>query len=229
MKALAFIFARGGSKGVPGKNIRLLAGKPLIAYAIEAALGSRHVDRVIISTDDQQIADIARAHGGDVPFLRPAELADDRSPEWLAWRHALTFVRERMGLDPDIFVSIPTTSPLRVSADVDACIDRYAKDDADAVLTVTPAQRNPYFNMVTLDGSGFARLAAQSDSFVSNRQQAPAMYDITTLCYAVRPDFIMSATGLFDGRVGTVIIPQERALDIDTEFDFRIAEALLNE
>ena len=225
--ALAFIFARGGSKGVPGKNIRPLAGKPLIAHAIEAALGSRYINRVIVSTDDVEIAAAARAHGGEVPFMRPAELAGDTSPEWLAWRHALTFVRENLGLKPDAFVSVPTTSPLRIAADVDACIERFAKGDVDAVLTVTPAQRNPYFNMVTMDDNGLAHLAIEADRTVSNRQQAPDMYDITTLCYALAPDFIMAAEGLFAGRVGTVTVPQERALDIDTEFDFRVAEALL--
>jgi len=229
MNALAFIFARGGSKGVPGKNIRPLAGKPLIAHAVETALGSRYIDRVIVSTDDVEIAAAARAHGGEVPFLRPEELAGDASPEWLAWRHALAFVREEMELTPDLFVSVPTTSPLRISADVDACIERYGQGDVDVVLTITPAQRNPYFNMVTMDDSSHAQLAIQPDATVSNRQQAPDMYDITTLCYAVRPDFVMSADGLFDGRVGAVIAPQERALDIDTEFDFRVAEALLND
>ena len=116
MNITGFIFARGGSKGVPRKNVRSLCGKPLIAHAIDAALGSRFIQRVVVSTDDPEIADVARRYGADVPFLRPAELATDTAAEWLCWRHAIQFVNAEAGRLPlDLFVSVPATAPLRAS------------------------------------------------------------------------------------------------------------------
>ncbi len=225
---VAGIFARGGSKGVTRKNVRLLAGKPLIAYAIKAALASALIDRVIVSTDDREIADVSAAFGAEVPFLRPVELARDDSPEWLAWQHAIRTLDGRDGSPKwDAFVSVPTTSPLRTVGDIDACVSALLAGDADIVITVRPAERSPYFNMVTLDDRGYARLAMPPARDTVRRQDAPVMFDITTVAYAARPAFVLSATSLFQGRVQAVVVPPERALDIDTEFDFRIAEFLL--
>jgi N-acylneuraminate cytidylyltransferase len=226
---VGFIFARGGSKGVPRKNIRLLGGKPLIAHAIEIARSSKWIDRVIVSTDSFEIAQVAQTWGAEVPFMRPAELAHDDSPEWLAWQHAIhTMQSEPNARLMDVFVSIPTTSPLRITQDVDVCIEKLLSGDADIVITVRPADRNPYFNMVTLDEVGNARLAATLPSGqLARRQDAPVMYDITTVAYAARPNFVQSARSYFEGRVQAVTIPSERAIDIDTEHDFKIAEAIL--
>jgi len=225
-KVVAFIFARGGSKGVPGKNIRPLAGKPLIAHSIDTALQSPFIERVVVSTDDEKIAEVAREYGAEVPFIRPDHLAKDDSPEWLAWRHALDFLEKEAGEQVDLFVSVPTTSPLRSVEDINVAIKRYMREDVDAIISVTPAQRNPYFNMVTLTGEGYAEIAIQNTNEVVRRQEAPDMFDVTTVVYAVRPGFIKKCDRLFDGKVGVVEVPQERALDIDTEFDFRVAEAL---
>jgi len=219
---VAFIFARGGSKGVPGKNLRPLAGKPLIAHAITQAKAAAGIDRVVVSTDDEEIARVARQWGAEVPFMRPAELATDEAPEWLAWRHALQETE-----DVGTFVCVPATAPLRQPGDIEACLGRLGIGDVDVVFVVTAAAHNPYFNMVTLDGDGLAHLAMQAQDQHHQRQSAPAMFDITTVCYATHPQFIARAEGLFDGRVGVVEVPPERALDIDTEFDFRVAEALL--
>jgi CMP-N-acetylneuraminic acid synthetase len=186
MGLTAFIFARGGSKGLPGKNIRLLAGKPLIAWSIHAALASRHIDRVIVSTDAQDIANVARAHGAEVPFLRPAELAQDKSPEMLAWQHALNFVQARDGKLPDPFISVPTTAPLRATVDIDTCIETYLAGQADMVLTVTDAHRSPWFNMVKrrADGS-FGLVNTDADGQrIARRQDAPEVFDITT-CWPI--------------------------------------------
>ncbi|MHA1597316.1 MAG: acylneuraminate cytidylyltransferase family protein [Alphaproteobacteria bacterium] len=224
-QTVAFIFARGGSKGLPGKNLRPLGAKPLLAHAIDAARAAESIDRIIVSTDDEEIAAAARQYGAEVPFLRPPELATDDAPEWLAWRHALGEMKaeaENVGL----FVSVPTTSPLRAPADIDACVARFREGDCDAVFAVTPAAHNPYFNMVTLDDDGLAHLAIQPDGEVKRRQAAPPVFDITTVCYVVSPSFIERADGLFDGRIGVVEVPGERAVDIDTELDFKIAEAL---
>ncbi len=227
LNIVAFIFARGGSKGVSGKNIRLLAGKPLIAHAIETAKQSAYIEKIIVSTDDAEIAKVAKTYGAEVPFIRPEQLAGDKSPEWLAWRHALEFMENELGEEINLFVSVPTTSPFRKVEDIDACIERSLEGDVDAVISVTPAQRNPYFNMVTVDEEGRAEVACKSDLTVSTRQETPKMYDITTVCYAVFPRHIKEHESLFAGKVGVVEVPQERSLDIDTEYDFRVAEALL--
>jgi len=226
MKAVAFIFARGGSKGLPGKNIRLLAGKPLIAWSIEHARAVQRIDRVIVSTDSQEIANVARKYGAEVPFIRPAKLSDDSSPEWLAWRHALDYICQTEGSMPDVMVSIPATAPLRSPLDIENCLDEYEKGSVDVVITVTDAQRNPYFNMVKENADGTVGLVIPPQSKVTRRQDAPTMYDIATVAYVASPDFVMAHQSAFEGRVRSVHIPVERAIDIDTLIDFKIAEIL---
>ncbi|HWV40184.1 acylneuraminate cytidylyltransferase family protein [Pseudorhodoplanes sp.] len=222
---VAFIFARGGSKGLPGKNLRPLAGKPLIVRAIETGLALTRVSRVVVSTDDAEIAAVAQRAGADVPFLRPAELATDAAPEWLAWQHAIREVRGR-GEAVDVFVSLPPTSPLRIPADIDCAIDLKLNSDADIVITVREAERNPYFNMVRAGAGGAMALAVEA-SF-HRRQDAPPIYDVTTVAYVAQADFILSAMRIFDGKVRAVEVPRERAIDIDTEYDMRIAEATVS-
>lgn len=223
------IFARGGSKGVPRKNVRLLAGKPLIAYAIEAGMESRWIDRVIVSTDDAEIAEVSRQYGAEVPFIRPAALAQDDSPEWLAWQHAVRTLSNTDNRKIEVIVSIPPTSPLRTPGDVDACIQTLLESDADIVITTRPAERNPYFNMVVLDDRGYARVVIVPDQAICRRQSAPPVYDVATVAYATRPDFILNARSIFDGKVKTVLVPTERSIDIDTEMDFKLAELLMCE
>ena len=232
---VAFVFARGGSKGVPRKNLRELRGRPLVTWAIDAARSSRSVDRVVVSTDDSEIAEVARRAGADVPFLRPAALAGDAAPEWLAWQHALRELEARASQRSiDVFLSVSPTAPLRSPGDLDACVELLlagARQDppTDVVITVTPARRNPYFNMVELDASGVASLVCTPRSAVSRRQEAPVVYDMTTVAYAVRPAHVRSASGVFAGSVRALVVPEERAIDIDTEADLRLAEMLLAE
>lgn len=226
---VAGVFARGGSKGVPRKNVRLLGGKPLIAWAIEAARASTLISRVIVSTDDPEIADVASRFGAEVPFLRPAELARDDSPELLAWQHAIRAIDGVAGNPQcDVFVSVPATSPLRAVEDIDACIRALLNGDADAVIAVKASERSPYFNMVTMDPAGYVKLVIQPGTDVPRRQDAPAVYDVTTVAYAVKPAYVLSARSILQGRVQAVIVPAERALDIDTELDFAIAEYLID-
>lgn len=227
---VGFIFARGGSKGVPRKNIRLLAGKPLIAHAIETALASKMIDRVIVSTDDIEIVRIAQEFGAEVPFIRPIELSQDDSPEWLAWQHAIReFEATEGNRDMDVFVCIPPTSPLRSVEDVEMCIRLLLESDADIIVTVKPAERSPYFNMVFLDEQSNAGLVIPPDEYIHHRQSAPAVYDMTTVAYVARPEFVLTKNSTFDGKVKAVLIPTERAVDIDTEIDFKIAEFLLEQ
>lgn len=228
MKAVAFIFARGGSKGLPGKNIRPLGGKPLIAWAIEHALAVKRIVRVIVSTDSEQIASVAREYGAEVPFIRPAELARDDSPEWLAWQHALQYLLETDSVLPEAMVSVPTTAPLRLPLDIENCLDEFEKGDADMVITVTDAHRSPYFNMVKTDADGTVGLVIPPQSVISRRQDAPIVYDMATVAYVARPEFVMTHNATFEGRVKAVHVPTERAVDIDKLLDFQLAEYLLN-
>ena len=227
MNATAVIFARGGSKGLPGKNIRTLGGKPLIAWSIEHALAVKRIDRVLVSTDSAEIAEVARHHGAEVPFLRPAELARDDSPEWLAWRHALNYLSETSGQFPTAMVSVPATAPLRLPADIEMCLDEFERGDADVVVTVSDAHRSPYFNMVKRRADGTVGLVIPPTSTITRRQDAPVVYDMATVAYVARPEFVMNYLGIFAGRVRAVTVPTERAVDIDTLLDFKIAECLL--
>lgn len=221
---IAFIFARGGSKGLPGKNIKLLKGKPLIAYSIDTAKNCPSINRVIVSTDDAEIAEVARRYGAEVPFIRPAALAGDKSSEWDAWRHAVSWIRESD--DFETFVSLPATAPLRSVEDVERCIS-LLEAGTDMVVTVTPASRSPYFNMVTIDESGFSELVIKPECGITRRQDAPVVYDMTTVAYVTRPSHILEASGVFTGTVKSVVVPAERAVDIDTTLDFKLAELIL--
>jgi N-acylneuraminate cytidylyltransferase len=220
---VGLIFARGGSKRVLRKNIRLLAGKPLIAYAIETAKASSYIQRVVVSTEDEEIADVARQFGAEVPFMRPPELARDDVTAWASWQHAITELAKAREID--VTVVLPPPAPLRATEDVDACIEHLMNSDADAVIAVKAAERNPYFNMVQLDEAGYAHLVMPTDKLT--RQTVPQVYDITAVAFASRPAFVMGAKSLFEGKVRTVTVPAERAVDIDTELDLEFAEFLL--
>jgi len=224
--AVAFIFARGGSKGLPGKNIKMFAGKPLIAWAIEHAHAAEGIRRVIVSTDSKEIATVATRYGAEVPFMRPSHLAKDNSPEWLSWRHALEFIRDDEGSFPSAMVSVPVTAPLRQPVDIERCLELFSKGDADVVITVTDAHRNPYFNMVTMKSNGSIGLIMSPTSGISRRQDAPEVFDMTTVAYVANPAFIMTHESVFAGSVKAVHVPIERSIDIDTLLDFEMAEFL---
>lgn len=224
MRAFAFIFARGGSKGVPGKNIRKLLDKPLLGHALTVAGQLPEIEHCFVSTDSLDIAKVAEDFSATV-IPRPAELARDNSPEWLAWKHAVEWVREQEE-QFDCFVSLPATAPMRIAQDVHDCM-AMLDDETDAVVTITPAARNPWFNMVKSDRDGKLSILVEGAQSIVRRQDAPTAYDLTTLAYVTRPDFILSHDNLWRGRVRGLVVPQERTLDIDTEFDFRLAELLM--
>lgn len=229
IRVCGFIFARGGSKGIPHKNIAMLNGKPLICHSIEQALNTRYLDEIFVSTDDPEIAEIAKKCGASIPFMRPAELAADDSAEWLSWQHAVKSMQAD-GVAFDLFVSVPATAPLRKPEDIDASIDRLLDDtSADAVISVTQAHRHPAFNMVFVEKNGTARIAYPADKVISNRQETSKIFDITTVAYAARPEFVLKSRSLFEGRIKTIEIPIERALDIDTPYDLKLAELILND
>ena len=227
MKYIALICARGGSKGLSRKNIKPLNGIPLIGWSIKVAKKIEKVSRVIVSTDSEEIANIALEYGAEVPFMRPKELALDDSPEWLVWRHAITYLESQQGERIDNLVVLPATAPLRSIKDVNSCIDEFEKGDVDSIITVSEAKRNPYFNMTTNDDKGYSSIVINNDG-VSRRQDAPKVFDMTTVAYVVKSEFIKKYNGVFEGKVRSVCIPEERAIDIDTMLDFKIAEYLIS-
>jgi CMP-N-acetylneuraminic acid synthetase len=228
MTSYAFVFARGGSKGLPGKNLKPLAGKPLLHYSIDTAKQVAEISRIFVSTDDPSIASAAQEKGAIV-IDRPASLAQDNTPEWLAWQHAVEWVEARYG-SFEQFVSLPATSPLRSPDDVVNAMVALRQADADVCITVTASHRSPFFNMVVLDEKGIAQLVNRGKGqAVFRRQDAPVVYDITTVAYVADPAFIKENGGIFDGNVVAVEVPKRRAVDIDDHFDFRYAEVLLAE
>jgi N-acylneuraminate cytidylyltransferase len=222
----AFVFARGGSKGLPGKNLLPVGGVPLLRRSIDVARACPAVGRIFVSTDDPAIAACAR-DGGAEAIERPAELAADNAPEWLAWRHAVAAAGgpEAFGT----FLSLPPTAPLRNPSDVGACLARFAEGNTDVVFTVREPSSNPFFSVVTLDPEGYAHRLFEGREQIARRQDAPPAFEITPVAYVTSPRFILEKNGLFDGRIRTVEIPKERAVDIDTALDLKMARWLWQE
>ena len=223
IRSCAFIFARGGSKGLPRKNILTIAGLPLLVHAIRIAQQLKSISAIYVSTDCEEIAGIARQAGAEV-IKRPPELASDDSPEWLSWQHAITYVSSHY--EPfDVFVSLPATAPLRKIWDVEQCINAL-QNNVDIVVTISSSNRSPWFNMVLRDETGLVDLVSRQSS-VFRRQDAPKCFDMTTVAYVAKSDFILCSRKIWDGNVVGVEIPADRALDIDTLLDFTIAKFLM--
>ncbi|MDE9493201.1 acylneuraminate cytidylyltransferase family protein [Xenorhabdus bovienii] len=227
MKTYSFIFARGGSKGLPRKNIKLFSGKPLIVWSIEIAQRCSSIDKIFVSTDDEEIAKIANNAGAEI-IIRPKELATDTSSEWDAWRHAVNFVTKKYGKFSS-FISLPATSPLRSVIDVNNALNKLIETQADICLAVTPSNRNPYFNMVKISHSGTTDLLIRTDTNTYRRQDAPETYDLTTVVYVTSPNYILKKKSIFEGNVVSIEVPKERSIDIDDIFDFKFAELLFKE
>ena len=227
MKYIVLICARGGSKGLPRKNIKPLNGIPLIGWSINIAKQIDRISRIIVSTDSEEIAKVALEYGAEVPFMRPKELAQDDSPEWLVWKHAIKHVESYGNEDIDAIIVLPVTAPLRSVKDVNSCIDLFEESEVDSVITVSEASRSPYFNMIVNNDSGYASLVISPENQITRRQDAPEVFDMTTVAYVVNTNVVKLSNSIFEGKVKSIIIPQERSIDIDTLLDFKIAECLV--
>lgn len=226
MNTTCVIGARGGSKGVAGKNIRPLLGKPLIAWSIEQALACPEIDRVVISTDSPAIAEVARACGAEAPFMRPAELASDTAGKWEVWQHALQACEAHYGEPIDLFVDLDCTSPLRDVEDISRAIAQFRSSDVDAVFSVCEARKNPYFNMLEVD-DGYLRICKALPKPIVRRQDAPKVYEHVASIYVLSPDYLRRGTGLLSGRTHGYDIGTAKSPDIDSEFDFEFVEYLM--
>jgi len=223
-RVIATICARGGSKALPGKNLRPLAGKPLIVHTIEHALACRGIDGVFVSTDDEQIAEVAQRAGAQVPYLRPAELATDEAPKLPAIEHLVAHL-ERSGMSVDTVVDLQPTSPLRRPEDIEAALALL--DDADLVVSVTEPSHNPYYTLAEADAEG--RLQLSKPAGFARRQDAPAVWGLNGSIYVWRRAALTKAIaeGFWSVRAKPYAMPRRRSVDIDDLEDFELAQWLL--
>lgn len=220
------IFARGGSKGLPRKNLAELEGKTLLWRSVKQGL-SAGFSEVYVSTDSEEIAEEARNAGAIVPFMRPSELATDDSPEWNSWQHFCAFLKHEYGGRFTHILVLPTTAPLRTLGDLESVISRMFAGNWDVVVTMSPANRHPQFNLVREDPEGVVALYDGGSTLPSRRQDVEAIYDLTTVAYGASIDFVLKAANMWEGRTAGVVVPRERAIDIDMEFDLDFAKYLL--
>ncbi len=227
-KVLATICARGGSKGIPNKNILELHGRPLISYTLECARRCPAVGHVVVSTDSDEIASVVEILGVKVPFRRPAELASDSAAKIGAIRHATEYVEQHEGFRPDIVVDLDVTVPLRQPEDVSACVQvLVAQPRLDAAVTVYDAERNPYYTMVEFEGD-CVRLVKQPAKGIVRRQDAPPVYGVSGSVFAYRRSSLDCITHLYEGKWGACVVPRERAIEVDTGLDLRFVELLMS-
>lgn len=223
---LCIIPARGGSKRLPGKNIKPIGGKPMIAYAIAAGKGSMYVDRTIVSTDDDTIARIAKEHGAEVPFLRPPELATDMAKAVDVVFHALDALKEKDGYVPDVIVLIQPTAPLVQSADVDGAIRQLTDDNTRTCVTMAPISERPEWMYRVENGRAAAFLPAEPVE--ARSQDLPLLYRINGAVYVVQTEEMRTHKRFTDPEsLSAYIMPRERSVDVDELVDFQIAEVLL--
>lgn len=225
---LAIIPARGGSKGVPRKNIRLLAGLPLIVHTILAARGSGGISRLILTTDSAEIADIARQYGVEVPFMRPAELAQDDTPGLLPLLHAVRWVMEHENYFPDYILELVPTSPLRTTADIDAAISLIIEKNADSVVSLTPAGQHPCWAK-RVDEHGKIKPFIATGLAERRRQDLPPAYALHGAIKIARREMLLERASWYTDNTCAYVMPQERSLEIDTEWDFKLAGWVLRE
>jgi len=226
MVTLCLITARGGSKGIPDKNIKPLAGKPLLAWSVEQARQSGVCDRIVISTDSPAIAEIARQYGAEAPFLRPAELATDTAPHILSVLHALTWLKENDHWEPDVVILLQPTSPLRLPEDIRGAHEQLHASGAPAVIGICEAESHPYLvKRLTPEG----RLENFIDHGIAypRRQDLPPAYRPNGAVYVNRTESLVRDQTFIPPGTHGYVMPVSRSLDIDTLWEFNLAEILL--
>jgi N-acylneuraminate cytidylyltransferase len=220
---LAIIPARGGSKGVPRKNIRLLAGKPLIAWTIEEAKKSKYIDRLILSSEDEEIISVAKKWGCEVPFVRPAELAKDETPGIEPVLHAMKALDEKY----DYVVLLQATSPMRLVDDIDGCIETCASSNAPSCVSVTEVSEHPYW-MYRINKADCLVPFIQQEEEIQRRQDLPDVYILNGAVYIAETNWLAQSRSFLTESTKAFVMPQGRSLDIDNDIDFKLCEVLIN-
>lgn len=228
MKRLCSICARGGSKGVVNKNIRIVAGKPLIAHSIEQALLSGLFDAVSVSSDSDEILDTAQKYGAQILIKRPDSLATDVAAKLPVIQHCFLESEKQLNYQLDLLVDLDCTSPLRDVSDIQNSVKLYENNlDAKNLITGMPSRRSPYFNLVQLNSTGYVELAGQSDKPILRRQDAPNCYDMNASIYIWRRDELLNSQKIIQDKTIIYEMPEERSIDIDSPFDFEIVSYLM--
>ena len=227
MKSVCTICARGGSKGVVGKNARELLGKPLLAWTIEQARQTRLFEVIAFSSDADPLLEAALNAGADIAVRRPDVMATDTAPKLPAIRHCLEQVIVRTGGTPDILVDLDVTSPLRLPSDITGAVELLRKSGARNVITGAPARRSPYFNLVETRADGTVGLSKVAEPPIVRRQDAPRCFDMNASIYAWRVAPFLESPAVFYPDTRLFEMPEERSVDIDSDLDFTLVELLL--
>jgi len=225
-KIIGLVTARGGSKGIPKKNIMPLASKPLIAWSIEAAKQSQGLERVIVSTDDEEISIVAKRWGADVPFTRPSYLAQDDSPHIEVVIHALEWLKENQDYVPDYVMLLQPTSPFRTSNDINAAIEIAKKSNADSVISVCKSPAHPY-KIRNISSQGILSDFVEKPNGYLRRQDLPTAYLENGAIYLAKRNIVVNERTLHPEYTYAYIMKSENSLDIDTFWDFCLAEIIL--
>lgn len=225
---IGHIGARAGSKGVPNKNFKMLRGKRLIDWSLDQLLASTRTDQVVVCTDSEEIHEHAVARGCLDIGIRPAELASDTAAKWHVWQYVLGAVEKQFG-PASAFLDLDCTSPLRRPSDIDSALDLFFDQQPDMVMSCCDARKNPYFNLVEPDATGALQVSKPLPGGVVARQQAPTVYEHAASTYVIDPAYLRRADSLFEGRVIPYLMPQEICVDIDTDYDFKLVEFLMQQ
>jgi len=224
---LCTICARGGSKGVKNKNIKELNGKPLIAYTIEQAKASGLFEHIVISTDSDDIANVAKQYGAEVFFKRSAKMASDTAGKLDVIKDAFVRSEEYYNKTFDYLIDLDATAPLRSVEDIINSFKQFKQNNHDNLITAMPSRRSPYFNLVEQDKDGKVYLSKKLDSAVVRRQDAPKSYDMNASIYIWKREIILNENSIFLDNTGLFVMPEERSIDIDNELDFEFAQFLM--
>jgi CMP-N-acetylneuraminic acid synthetase len=228
LTTLAVITARGGSKGIPQKNLSTILGKPLIAYTIEAALQAKTLTRTIVSTDDESIVKASEQHGAEVPFLRPQHLATDTATSLAVLQHAVTYLAKQEDYATDIVVCLQPTSPLRTAGDIDQAVNLCLQSGADSVVSLCEAKHHPYWMKKIFDGRVYP-LINENEHKYTRRQDLPPVYQLNGALYVTRTKALLEENRMLGEHTIPYIMPQERSIDIDTKTDLQIVEHILQQ
>ncbi len=226
---LCTICARGGSKGVKNKNIKPIHGKPLIAYTIEQAKKSGLFEHIVISTDSDDIAAVAKEYGAEVFFKRSSEMASDTAGKLDVIRDAFQRSEEYYDEKYEYLIDLDATAPLRVVEDIVKSFEQFLNNDNDNLITAMPSRRSPYFNLVEVNKKGDVYLSKKLDDAIVRRQDAPKSYDMNASIYIWKRDVILNSNTLFLEKTGLYVMPEERSIDIDTKLDYKFVEFLMKE
>lgn len=232
-EVMSLTLARSGSKGIPGKNIKKLVDKPLLGYSLEAANNSNYIDRIIVSTDSEKIAEVARDFRAEIPFIRPGELATDEAKSVDTIIHALNWLIENEDYRPDYVILNPATAPLKTTKDIDKALESLIGNNKKSLISLIKEDKHPYWMMEIYDN----QIKPYDDTYLNNkvkferRQDLPDIYSISGAIYIFTPELIIEQKDSYPIWDNTYpyIMPKERSVNIDDMLDWKLAEMILND